>query len=135
MTYATMSDAYRDAAFMTRVTACVQQEARSGASAPTDYALAVKNGQGSEQNVIGWAVVVATEAAYATAVAAATPDPGSAITDAQILAAVQAAWPAEWPPPPPTTAQPRIVSAEAGTPTVIGRFLPVGITVPATLAA
>lgn len=117
-----MSAASVDPLFMTRVLSCVHQEARSGANAATDYGIAVQGGMGNPREVIGWSVIVFTEAEYEA-------DP-EGVTDDQILAAVQAAWPTTWPPgmqTSPTLPAPRATSASAGAP---GQFLPAGSSVP-----
>jgi len=89
VSYATISKCVADLAFIGRVNSCVAQEqlAKDEVVNPT-----------SLQNEMIWAVASASdvESAYASALAANHGNPGgdeSVITDAMILASVQANWP------------------------------------------
>jgi hypothetical protein len=84
MSYATIFQNAVDEPFQNRLTACVAQE---GADDPT-----------TAMRELIWPVVTASdvEAAYESAIAASNPNPGgdpSVITDAMILAKVQANMP------------------------------------------
>lgn len=106
MSYTSLSLASADGALTNRVNAAVQKEARNNAAlAATDYGKAVQIGQASPVLQFAWPVAVATEAAYEFAINSGNLDPGgdpTVITDADILASVQANWPPDpWPPPMP----------------------------------
>ena len=103
MSYNSLAIQVQDTALMSRVDAAVHQEAIENPEASaSDFGVAVRNGSVLPAIVFGWPVSVATEEEYAYALDAGTPNPGgdpTVITDPMILAAVQANWPAEWPPP------------------------------------
>ena len=93
MSYNTITQCAMDGAFRQRVTACAAQE---GAYDPA-YVM----------NRLIWPVSTTSdvEAAYAYAIAAENPNPGgdeTVITDAMILAKVQAFWDDTWENPPPS---------------------------------
>jgi len=89
MSYTTISACFNDSAFIARVRACVAQEQIAKGVAPEPEAMLPS---------MVWAVAAASdvEQAYAYALTAGNPNPGgdeSVITDAMILAHVQASWP------------------------------------------
>jgi hypothetical protein len=92
----------QDQVLMGRVRASAQREAWSNPSAATSaFGLAVKHGMIDPAQILGWAVCVATEEQYATALADNVVNPGgdpTVISDDEILEAVQKAWPPIWPP-------------------------------------
>ena len=97
MSYATLSTQVRDAALADRVNAAVQQEAHENPTlVDSDYAVQVRTVMYGAGDRLMWPVSIATEAEYASALAAQNPNPGgdeSVITDGMILSAVQANWP------------------------------------------
>ena len=89
MSYTTVSACYNDAAFVTRVRACVAQEQSAKGLTPEPDTLLPS---------MTWAVAGASdvEQAYAYALSVGNENPGgdeTVITDAMILAHVQASWP------------------------------------------
>lgn len=95
MSYNTLALQVDDVALRERVDAAIQQEARQPANVGTDEGLAVIRNRGGVLDNFVWWVSSATEAAYASAVAADNPNPGgdeAVITDQAILSAVQASW-------------------------------------------
>jgi len=112
MTYNTLAQQVKDKALIDRIDACGYQESWNNPGLQgTAFAQAVRNLMVLPSSALAWPVCIATEAAYAYAVASGKPDPGgdaTVITDNDILAAVQANWPESWPPlgmpaPPPAT--------------------------------
>ena len=101
MSYTTLTQAASDQALQARTVACVQQEARSNpALSKTAYAEKVRTNQASPVGDFQWPVAIATETAYAYAIAQDKPNPGgdpTVISDGDILAAVQANWPPDSP--------------------------------------
>ena len=95
MSYNTLAQQVDDQALVDRVDAAIQQEARQPARIDTpEAALVINNTIGVIQNFMWW-VSDATEAEYASALAAGNENPGGdegVITDQMILSAVQAAW-------------------------------------------
>ena len=96
MSLNSLNTASHDQALMTRVAACVQQEAWENPAVLTSEfrALVIKNPADGARMV--WPVAIATEAEYASALASGNPDPGgdeSVIRDSMILSAVQTNWP------------------------------------------
>ena len=100
MSFSTISQSSRDQALIDRVTAATEQEAwNNPTSADTEFG---QNVQASSTNAMRmvWPVCIASdvEAAYASALAGGNENPGgdeSVITDAMILANVQAKWPTD----------------------------------------
>jgi hypothetical protein len=101
VTYNSLYQQSQDAALMSRVMACAQQEARAS-GATSDFGKAVVNGI-NPTTALMWSVCIVTEAAYAYALLQENPNPGgdpTVISDEDILSAVQANWPPDpWPPP------------------------------------
>lgn len=97
MSYNTLNTQVRDQALADRVNAAAHQEALNN-PAVADSAVAaeiLRNTYGADTFFI-WPVSAATEAEYASALAAGTLNPGgdeAVISDGQILSAVQANWP------------------------------------------
>ena len=108
MSYTTITQASNDTALRNRIMAAVNKEVEEntelGATVFGQYAAG--NPWVAWQALI-WPVAVEAEAPYESAVISGNPNPGgdpSVITDAEILSAVQANWPAEVPAfLPPTT--------------------------------
>ncbi len=104
MSYKTLAAAATDEALAERITACANQEAfNNPALSATLFGQQIQAGASPLQRLT-WPVVVANEAAYASALAAGNPNPGgdeAVITDGAILAAVQVNWPADPEPPAP----------------------------------
>jgi len=102
MTYNTLAQQVRDSGLTDRIDACGYQESWNNPDLQnTAFAQAVRNMMVLPSSALNWPVCIATEAAYAYAVAQAKPDPGSdptVITDGDILSAVQKNWPSSWPP-------------------------------------
>lgn len=98
MSYATINTATNDRDLNNRVIAAAVQESHENAGVhDSAYAVAVRDNPAEGVRMV-WPVCIATEAEYASALAADNPAPGadeSVITDAMILAAVQASWPAD----------------------------------------
>jgi hypothetical protein len=100
MSYKTIAASRQDRALQDRVIAATVQEAWAGGPAgDTAYG---QNVRASEANAVTMIYPVCSasdvEAAYASALAAGNPDPGgdeTAVTDGQILGAVQGRWPAD----------------------------------------
>jgi len=104
MSLTTINQAARDPDLRVRVEACAHQEAENNPNlADSDYAKAL-GAAIATIDVLLWPVAVATEAAYEAALLNGRGAPGhdeDVITDAQITASVQAAWPPNpWPPRP-----------------------------------
>lgn len=99
MSFASLSQQVADTAFVARLSASVQQEARENPDlAGTEYADTIRRGATMPAAWFAWPVSIATEDAYAYALETGNPNPGgdpTVITDADILAAVQANWPAD----------------------------------------
>ena len=95
MSYNTLNTQTRDVVFQNRVVAAAVQEAFENAGVhDTAYAVLVRANP-SEGIQLVWPVAIATEAEYASALAANIPNPGgdeSVISDGMILSAVQANW-------------------------------------------
>jgi len=98
MSFNSLTQASQDPGLNSRTIACVQQQAHQNpALADTDYAAIVVANPAEGIRMV-WPVALNTEAEYASALANGVPNPGSdesVITDAMILAAVQADWPAD----------------------------------------
>lgn len=96
MSYNTLTEQTRDEALTDRITAAVTQEAwENPGVADSSYAQAVRAGAYNAGQLV-WPVCIATEDAYASALAGGVPDPGAdeaVVSDGMILAAVQASWP------------------------------------------
>jgi hypothetical protein len=98
VSYNTVAACTRDAAFQARVQAAAAQEAWNNPGvADTEFAVAVRESPGEGARLL-WPVALSSdvEAAYASALAAANPNPGgdeAVITDGMILAHVQGNWP------------------------------------------
>jgi len=96
MSLSTITRASNDTDLRARVDAAANQQARTNANLEnTWFAKALVNGT-TNASVLYWAVAVATENAYASAVAAGRGAPGydtDIITDPAITAAVIAGWP------------------------------------------
>lgn len=102
MSYSSLFAQTQDAALQNRVTSAVQKEAYSNPElSDTEFARALKMNYANAWQVYCWPVCVITEAEYEYALNTGNEDPGgdpTVITDSDILAAVQANWPTEWPP-------------------------------------
>ena len=96
MSYNSLTAQSRDPDFNDRVIAATVQEANENpAAADTQYGALVRSNYAEGVRMV-WPVCLATEAEYASALAAHVPFPGkdeSVITDGHILSAVQANWP------------------------------------------
>lgn len=101
MSYATISQAASDEALANRVIAGVHKESQSNPTfGDTVFGAQVEAGTASIWMRFSFPVAIATELPYEYAVNTGNPNPGgdpTVITDADILAAVQA----NWPPDPP----------------------------------
>lgn len=97
MSFASLTAASRDEALIDRTNACAQQEARDNPElSQTAFAAEVRAGSLEAASAFIWPVALNTEAEYAYALANGVENPGAdetVITDAMILAAVQASWP------------------------------------------
>ena len=100
MSYNSLATQVQDTAFRERVIAAVNKEAFNNPTlSDTEYGQQIQNGL-SPLTVMLWPTATATEAQYASALAANNPNPGgdeSVITDPDILAAVQVNWPEDTP--------------------------------------
>jgi len=100
MSFNTLSTASRDTAIIDRTIAATQQQAYNNPElGDTAYAATVIANPAEGVRMV-WPVALATEAEYASALAANNPNPGgdeSVITDGMILSAVQANWPPDTP--------------------------------------
>jgi hypothetical protein len=98
MSYSTIHQATTDIALQNRVIAATVQEAVENPTvADSAFADLVKSNT-AEAVRMTWPVAIATEAEYASALAAGNPNPGgdeAVITDGMILSAVQANWPSD----------------------------------------
>ena len=96
MSYNTLDAASHDDALQARVIAATTQEAYENPTVTdTVFASSVRSSPTSAA-VMLWPVALATEAEYASALAAGNDNPGgdeSVIADGMILSAVQANWP------------------------------------------
>ena len=95
MSYNTLAAMVVDDELRARVNACLQQEARQPVNIDTPQGQTVIAGVLGVLDNFMWWVADATEAEYASAVAAGNEHPGSdesVVTDQAILSAVQAAW-------------------------------------------
>jgi hypothetical protein len=96
MSYATLTKQSLDQTLIQRVIAAAMQEAfENPAMTDTEFADIIKRNS-AQAMVMIWPVSIATEAEYASALAAGHPNPGgdeSVISDGMILGAVQANWP------------------------------------------
>jgi hypothetical protein len=105
MSFATMNTAIFDVALQQRTNSCAQQEARENPELSTTLlAERIRSAMFGAADIFIWDVAIATEAEYASALAAGIPNPGadeSVITDGMILSAVQAAWATHEPEPAP----------------------------------
>lgn len=103
MSFATLNTAIFDAGLQQRTNSCAQQEARENpALSDTALAARIRSTMFGAADIFIWDVAIATEAEYASALAAGIPNPGadeSVITDGMILAAVQANWASHDEPP------------------------------------
>ena len=94
MSFATLNTAIFDTALQQRTNSCAQQEARENPELmTTELAARIRSAMFGGQDIFIWDVAIATEAEYASALAAGVPNPGgdeSVITDGMILSAVQA---------------------------------------------
>lgn len=103
MSYKSLIAATRDEALLSRTYAAAQREARSNPTfAATAFGYAIRGNDAGAAGVFTWPLALATEAEYAYALDAGIENPGAdetVITDAMILAAVQAEWPQVWPAP------------------------------------
>jgi hypothetical protein len=103
MSFATLNTAIFDVALQQRTNSCAQQEARENpALSGTELAARIRSAMFGASDIFIWDVAIATEAEYASALAAGVPNPGgdeSVITDGMILSAVQAAWASHEPAP------------------------------------
>ncbi len=96
MSYNTLAAQVIDTDLGARITAAGMTEATIGSGVDTSFGADLRAGVASVLAVLNWPVCVATQDQYASALAAGIPNPGrdeSVITDADILAAVQASWP------------------------------------------
>jgi len=97
MSYASLNIQIRDTALRDRVNSAVQQEAHENPGlSESAFAAGVRGVMFGAGDRLIWPVSLATEAEYASALAANNPDPGgdeSVISDGMILSAVQASWP------------------------------------------
>jgi len=98
MSYNTLTAQSQDPALNNRIIAAAVQEAYENPGVgDTDYARTVRDNPAEGVRMV-WPVSIATEAEYASALAANHPNPGgdeSVISDNMILAATQAHWPAD----------------------------------------
>lgn len=95
MSYATLTTQTDDDVLQARVVACASQEAWENPTlSATTFGATVRSNP-LEGARLMWPVCLATEAEYASALAAGNPEPGgdeAVISDAMILSAVQANW-------------------------------------------
>jgi hypothetical protein len=95
MSYNTLDAATHDDALQARVVAAVAQEAyENPAYADNAFGGAVRSSP-TAGAVLLWPVAIATEAEYASALAAGNPNPGgdeAVVSDGMILSAIQANW-------------------------------------------
>lgn len=103
MSFNTLAAQNMDQELASRVDACAQQEARENAAVhDTQTAVAIRAGQPAAA-IFMWDVCMATEAEYASALAANHAHPGkdeAVIGDGAILGAIQASWPVDPDPAP-----------------------------------
>jgi len=101
MSYATIATSAADQALAARVIAAAVQEAWTAARDGNDYADDVRTSSENGRRLVYPVCIAAdVEAAYASALAAGTPNPGgddTVVTDGMILANVQAKWPQDAP--------------------------------------
>lgn len=99
MSYSTLAQQVLDEALYSRVNAAAQQEARENPNvADSELAARIRAASNNGADYFIWDVSLATEAEYASALAAENPDPGgdeAVITDNMILSAIQANWPTD----------------------------------------
>ena len=97
MSYTTITQASMDPALRARIQACVNKEAKNNATlAVTEFGLYCLDNPWIGWQALIWPVCIDGEDAYAYAVDSGNPNPGGdpgAITDAQIMSAVQVNWP------------------------------------------
>ena len=97
MSYTLITQASRDVALLDRIAAAVFQEAQDNPTfGDTPFGVKVLTGIYPLTPPLAYPVAIDTAAAYESAVIADNPNPGgdpAVITDAAILAAVQAHWP------------------------------------------
>jgi hypothetical protein len=82
-----------DGHFCARVEACAMQEAYDGAGAGTPLGDALVAGTAYAIAIFRWPCAFNSEADYESALAAGDERPDLNVSDAEILAAVQASWP------------------------------------------
>jgi hypothetical protein len=95
MSYNTLHAASVDSALHQRIIAGLQQEARTELNLGTPLSEAIIAGNQAVIDEFVWWVADATEAEYASGIAAGVPNVGgdeSVVSDLMILAAIQAAW-------------------------------------------
>jgi hypothetical protein len=97
LSYTTITQATRDTALGDRVESAAQKEARNNPTfADTDVGRQVRQAPSVGIQLFFWPVSIDYEAAYEAAILNEVPNPGgdpSVITDANIQAAIQNAWP------------------------------------------
>ncbi len=101
MSYTSIQQATMDNFLRARIQSCVNKEAKNNTElAATTFGQYVLDQPWIAWQALIWPVCIDGEDAYAYAVDSGNPNPGGdpgAITDAQILSAVQVNWPAEVP--------------------------------------
>jgi hypothetical protein len=104
VSYGSLARQINDFDLNSRIDSAGQQEAWENAAVhDSAFAVAVRQGSVQPRDVFAWPVALNSEDAYETAVLHFHSQPGldpAVVSDAMILAAVQANWPAQWPPPP-----------------------------------
>lgn len=89
----------QDRYFLARVEACAMQQAYNVPQfADTDLGQALVVGNATASAVFAWSCAFNSEADYESALASSAERPDLNVSDAEILSAVQAEWPPEWPP-------------------------------------
>jgi hypothetical protein len=99
VSYKSLNTQVNDLALQARVEACMQQEARVNPNVNGgQVAESIRNGIFGRTGTMMWDVSIDTEEAYEYALNVPVENPGAdetVITDAMLLSAVQAHWPAE----------------------------------------
>jgi hypothetical protein len=99
MSYLTVAQSTNDADLQRRVmAACAQEGWNSAELGPTAFGKLAREDPAGAMLQIVWPVAIDNAAAYESALLAGNPAPGAdpaVITDAAILAGVQAHWPAD----------------------------------------
>ncbi len=99
MSYSSITRATLDTDLQARVSAAVQKEAWNNATLKdTQFAVLARTNAATGMVQMMYPVAIATEAAYESALTSGRGAPGhdeDVITDAALLAAVQANWPAD----------------------------------------